>query len=69
MKKEKYFLRNFKFNAYSSTIRAYPQNYWIATVYSDGSIEFNSWDGAIKGRYSKIYVWLLWHLGLIPNDK
>lgn len=67
-KKEGYFLRDFTFNAYSNTIRCNPQNYWIATI-KDGKIIFDSWDGAIKGRYSKIYVWLLWNLGLIKPDK
>ena len=66
--KEKYLLRNFKFNAYSSTVRCWPQNYWIATV-KGSRIIFDSWDGAIKGRYSKVYVWLLWKLGLIRPDK
>lgn len=68
MKKEKYFLRNFVFQPYSNTIRCNPQNYWIATV-KDNKLVFDSWDGAIKNRYLKIYIWLLWNFGLIKQVK
>jgi len=63
MKKEKYFLGNFVFNDYTQTIRCNPQNYWIGTV-RNGKLKFDSWDKAIVGRYSKLYVRVLWWLGL-----
>lgn len=68
MKKERYFLRNFRYSTPSGTVRAFPQNYWIASIH-DGKIVFDSWDKAIIGRYSKIYIWLLWNLGLMKHNK
>lgn len=68
MKKEKYFLGNFIYQPHSGTIRCNPQNYWIATV-KNKKLIFDSWDAAIKNRYSKIYVWLLWKMNLIKISK
>ena len=45
-------LKNFTFCEYSQTIRCNPENYWIASL-KDGKIVFDSWDGAIKGRYNE----------------
>jgi hypothetical protein len=59
-------LKDFIFEEYSQTIRTVPENYWIATI-KNGKLIFDSWDGAIVGRYSKIYVWLLWKLKCIPK--
>jgi hypothetical protein len=64
MKKEKYFLHNFVFSEYTQTIRCNPQNYWIASV-KNNKVVFDSWDAAIIGRYSKLYIRILWSLGLI----
>ena len=66
MKAENYFLRKFVFEQYSNTIRCKPQNYWIATII-DGNIHFDSFDAAIKNRYFKVYVWLLWKLSLLKT--
>lgn len=59
MKKGRYLLRHFVYEAGTQTIRCKPQNYWITTVIN-GRVVFNSWDAAINGRYSKLYIRLLW---------
>lgn len=45
-------LKNFVYEKETQTIRCKPENYWIASV-KDGKVIFDSWDGAIVGRYSK----------------
>ncbi len=45
-------LNNFKIEVATETIRTVPHNYWIATIRKNKLI-FDSWDGAIVGRYDK----------------
>lgn len=58
---------SFTYNSYTRTIRTEPESYWVATVNPDRTLKFDSWDGAIVGRYSKLEIWIRWKLGLIPH--
>lgn len=48
-------LNNFKIEIATETIRTVPHNYWIASIKNNDLI-FDSWDGAIKGRYDESEV-------------
>jgi len=66
MRKPKRF-HKFSYSSYTQTIRVEPENYWVATVNPDRTLKFDSWDGAIVGRYSKLEIRIRWRLGLIPH--
>ena len=40
---------------YSNTVRVYPENHWIATIKENRPF-FDSWDGAIIGRFTKVDI-------------
>lgn len=50
----------------SGTIRTYPENYWVATITSDGSIKFDSWETMVEN-IDKAKVEELWTQGAIPE--
>ena len=50
----------------AGTIRTYPQNYWVASVNTDGEVVFNSWESMVKA-IDMGKVKLLWDSGQIRS--
>jgi len=61
-------LKKFIYQTGTKTVRSAPENHWIGTI-RNGILHFDSWDGAIKGRINKPWIFVLWILGQIKIEK